>query len=266
MQADLAAVEGLRLTSAQLKAVGFLAVFSKRMVVFGFPGHKTSKEVLNLVREVYRVTDDAMTGCHKTGTKPSCKMGCFWCCYLRVKVTPLELLCIVDFVRSCLRPRELSELRQRLAVTDAITRGLDGYQRVFVRMICPLLVNAKCVVYPVRPMACRVYHSLNSSDCRVSLDDEDRSVTIRNDISGLGMGIFAGLTEGLWAVGLQTRLLELIAGLRMALDEPGLEKRWLAGEPVFMEAMIADAKEIESGNRALVEELGKPWNELSGEG
>ena len=111
MQADFAAVEDLRLTSEQYKAVGFLAEFTKRMVVFAFPGHKTPTRASDLVKEVHRVTDNMMTGCLKTGAKPSCKTGCFWCCYMRVKVTPLEVLCIVDFLRSCLRPRELSELQ-----------------------------------------------------------------------------------------------------------------------------------------------------------
>ncbi len=125
-------------------------------------------------------------------------------------------------------------------------------------MICPLLVDGKCSVYPVRPIACRVYHSLNLADCEVPLDDEDRSVTIRPDISGLSMGISAGLTEGLRAVGLQTRLLELVAGLRIALDEPGSVEKWLAGEPVFVRAQIADAQKIENVHRALIEELGEP--------
>jgi hypothetical protein len=262
MDAGFVADESLHLTVEQWKAVGFLAEFSKRMVTFAFPGQKTPKNALNLVKEVYRVTDDMMTGCLNNGTEPACRIGCFWCCYLRVKVTPLEVWCIFDFFRSRPRPRELSELRQRLAAADETRRGMDGYQRVGAKTACPLLVNGKCSVYPVRPIACRVYHSLNPSDCEEPLDEE-RSVTIRNDIAGLGMGIFAGLTEGLRAVGLQTRLLELRAGLRMAIDEPGLLERWLAGEPAFAEAEIANAEKIESVHHALVEELGEPWNELS---
>jgi hypothetical protein len=49
----------------------------------------------------------------------------------------------------------------------------------------------------------------------------------------------------------------------MAIDEPGLLERWLAGEPAFAEAEIANAEKIESVHHALVEELGEPWNELS---
>src|SRR5512136_780440 len=99
-------------------------------------------------------------------------------------------------------------------------------------MMCPLLVDGLCLAYPVRPVACRVYHSLNLSDCEASLEKDGGNVTIRGEIYGLSMGIFAGLTEGLRAVGLQTRLLELTTGLRIAMDDPGsgLAKRWLSGE------------------------------------
>jgi Fe-S-cluster containining protein len=265
MDADFAHPEGLRLTAEQWKAVGFLAEFTKRMVGFAFADHRTPARALTLVKEVYRVTDEMLTGCLNNGTKPACQVGCFWCCYMRVKVTPLEVLYISDFLRSGLSPGELSKLQQRLAATDETTRGMNGYQRVCAKMICPLLVDAKCSVYPVRPIGCRVYHSLNLSDCKVPLDNEGRSVTIRSDISGLSMGVFAGLTEGLRSVGLQTRVLELIAGLRVVLDEPGSVKRWLAGAPVFVEAEIEEAKQIESAHRALVEELGEPWHKLAAE-
>jgi hypothetical protein len=179
---------------------------------------------------------------------------------LRVKATPLEVLCIVDYLRSHLKPGELSELRQRLVRTDEITRGMDGVQRVRLKMLCPLLLDGKCLTYPVRPIACRVYHSLNLSDCKASLDINGGRVTVRHDISHLSVGIFAGLTEGLRAVGLKTRLLELTAGLRIAMDGPGsgLAKRWLSGEPAFVGAEIANAKKIDSFHRALVEELGEP--------
>ena len=260
MGTDIVSIESLRLTAEQQKAVGFLTEFSKQMVVMAFLEKNIPTSVSSLVKEIYRVYDDVMAGCLKNGAKLPCKKGCFWCCYMRVKVTPLEVLYIVDFLCSSLKPGNLSELRHRLVATDETTRGMDGYQRVCAKITCPLLVDGKCLAYPVRPIACRVYHSLNLSDCEASLDKVGDSVTIRHDISGLSMGIFAGLTEGLRTVGLQTRLLELIAGLRIAMDEPGsrLEKRWLSGEPAFVEAEIESTEKIESFHKLLVDELGEP--------
>jgi hypothetical protein len=208
------------LTPEQQKAMDFLTEFSKQMVVTAFPGDKNFTRASSLIKEIYQICDELIAGCLKNGAKPSCKKGCYWCCFMRVKVTPLEVLCIIDYLQSSLTPGELSALRQRLVETDEITRGMDGHQRVRAKKICPLVVDDECLVYPVRPITCRTYHSLNSSDCKLSLDDEEHHIKIRQDISVIDLGLSTGLIEGLRTVGLQTRLLELIEGLRIAMDEP----------------------------------------------
>ena len=263
MEADYVSIEDLGLTSEQWKAVGFLAEFTKRMVLIVFSEPKTPTGALKLIQDVFRFTDDMLTGCLKSGTKLPCKKGCSWCCFLRVKVTPLEVMGIVDYLRSRLKPEQNPELWQRLIRTAGLIRELRGNPGVCAERMCPLLVDGKCLAYPVRPIACRVYHSLNPSDCEAYMKKDDSSLTIRRDIFGLSMGIFAGLTEGLRAVGLQTRLLELTTGLRIAMDDSGsnLANRWLSGEPAFVEAEMVNAEKIESFHRALVEELGGALHE-----
>jgi hypothetical protein len=263
MDAYFVVGKNLSMTPGQHKAVGFLAELTRRMVMLAFSEQKTPAGALKLVREVYAITDHIVTGCLKNGPKPCCEIGCHWCCYMRVRATPLEIWGIFDFLRSRLKPKQLGELGRRIADTEQTARGMDGYQRVCTGVICPLLVNGKCLAYPVRPIGCRIYHSFDLADCQASFVHKDRSVTIRNDIAGLELGVFAGLTEGLRAVGLQTRLLELVAGLHVVMDEPGVTTRWLAGEPAFVGAEFADAKDIESAHQALVEELGEPWNKLN---
>lgn len=244
MTDDFVSFEELRLTREQRKAVGFLAEFSKRMVVTAYQEHKTSTGVVRLVNEVHQVSDEIISGCLKNGAELPCKRGCSWCCYLRVKVTPLEIITIIDFLRSHLKTGALSALRKRLAATDDTTRGMNGYQRAQAKIACPLLADGGCLAYPVRPIGCRVYHSLNASDCQALLDDPDHSITIRHDISGMGLGIFAGLTEGLQTVGIQRRLLELTAGLRAVMENPGevCVDSWLADEPIFAGSEITSAK------------------------
>ena len=246
------------MTSDQLKAVGFLTEFSKQMVVTAFlEKHIPAAAASSLVKGIYHVFDDVSAGCLKSGTKLACKKGCSLCCFLRVKLTPLEILCILDYLLSRLKPGEISALRGRIAELDEVTRGLDGLQRVQAKRICPLNIDDICLVYPVRPITCRIYHSLDVFDCQLSLDDDQHSLAVRNDISGMGMGVFAGLTEGLREAGLQTRLVELIAGLRIAMDEPDLTRSWLAGALAFRDAEIEDAKGIESFHSKLVEALGE---------
>jgi Fe-S-cluster containining protein len=246
MDPNSALFADLDLTSEQQKALGFLAELTERMVVLACAEHKTRAGALRLIKEVYRITDQMVAGCLKSGTKPSCTIGCYRCCYLRVKASPLEVWCIFDFLRSHLTPRQLSALRGRLAASAESAQGMDGYQRVCAGIICPLLVSRKCSVYPVRPVACRVYHSLERSDCETPFAHKDRSVKIRNDIAGLGVGISSGLGRGLRAVGLRAGPLELVAALAMVMHAPGLVDSWLAGEPAFLGAEITNAQNIES--------------------
>jgi Fe-S-cluster containining protein len=233
MENDSYSVESLHLSSEQQKAVEFLTEFSKQLVVMAFLEKNIPTSPSSLVKELYQVYDEVIAGCLRNGTKLPCKKGCSWCCFLRVKVTPLEILCMIDYLQSNLKPVELSAFRHRLADTDKTTRGMNGSQRVYAKKICPLIVENECLVYPVRPIACRTYHSLDMSDCESSLSDDQRSLRISPKIFGIGMGILTGLTEGLQIVGLQAPMLELIAGLRMAMDEPRLTRKWLVGESAF---------------------------------
>jgi hypothetical protein len=257
MESNSAILNGL--TPEQLKGVRFLAEFTKRMVLMAFSGERTVINGLSLIKEVNQVTDLTMTGCLKTGTKLSCKKGCHWCCYLQVLVTPLEVMHIVEYLHACLSPGELSFLQQQLKNRKEITGCLNNYQKARANMACPFVEAGECIVYAVRPLACRVYHSINLTDCKISFGKNNGRVTIRQDISGMGVGIFAGLTEGLRAIGLQTCLLELRAGLGIAIDETGSEhaKRWLAGEPAYVQAEIANAEKIESCYQFILKDLGE---------
>jgi Putative zinc- or iron-chelating domain len=230
-------IEDLRLTSEQQKVMEFLTEFSSQMVVTAFLEDPPASPSI-LVKELYRFCDSLIEGRLNRGTKLPCRKGCHWCCYLRVRATPLEVLCILDHLQSKLEPGEFTALRQRFTETDAVTRGMNGIQRIGVKKVCPFLVDAECMIYPVRPLACRTFHSLDPLDCRASLDDEQRSLRIRVDLFVISMGMLAGLKEGLGKVGRQTNLLEFIAGMQIALNEPALGNRWLEGDPVFAEAEI----------------------------
>jgi len=230
-------IEDLRLTSEQQKVMEFLTDFSSRMVVTAFLDNPPASPSI-LVKEIYRFCDSLIEGRLNRGSKLPCRKGCHWCCYLRVRATPLEVLCILDHLQSKLEPGEYSALRQRFTETDAVTRGMNGIQRIGVKKVCPFLSDTECMIYAVRPLACRTFHSLDPLDCRASLDDEQRSLRIRPDLFVISAGMLAGVKEGLGQVERQTNLLEFIAGMQIALNEPALERRWLAGDPVFAEAEI----------------------------
>ena len=207
-----------------------------------FQGRKSFPKAAKLLRVVYDDADLMVTQVLKKRSPVPCKVGCFWCCYIRVEITPLEAIYIADFLRSNLWPSELAEVRQRIELVDQVTRGMNAHQRALAKGVCPLIKDGLCSIYPVRPVACRVYCSQSLPDCEHGFADADYGVTIHSDIFYAGGGVLAGLQEGLKAVGLQSRMLELAAGLAIALDEPGVVKKWLDGESVFEEAEIPEEK------------------------
>lgn len=97
----------------------------------------------------------------------ACHKGCSTCCTLRVTATAPEILLIARYVRwasDALKRAEV-DLEQRLADADRVTRGLSEEQRVALRRRCPFIANGVCVIYPVRPLACRGHASYDKRAC-----------------------------------------------------------------------------------------------------
>lgn len=164
----------------------------------------------------------------------ACQAGCAWCCTMRVSVTPPELLRIAAHLRATLTDEALADLRERLAERDSDTHGLDWREHVLRGVFCPLLVNNACSIHPVRPLACRSHNSLDAGRCR---QDYERRFTITIPLyapqQDIANGICRGLSLGVESAGREGGFVELVGGLRVALDTPDAAERWLAGEPIF---------------------------------
>ncbi len=245
------------LSTEQRKAVSFLAVFSREMVTLAFQEHHSRQQALQLMLEIRRVCDEMIAGCLAKGVQPACQKGCAACCNLRVTVTPLEIMAIVNHLETCFSPGEISIFTARIAAADRVTRGLSALQRLQAQVVCPLLEDGICTVYPARPVACRVYHALAQSDCQNLLTQTGHEITVRHDLFNLSMGIFAGLSEGLRLAGLPNRHVELIAGLQLGLDAstPNRLANWLAGKAAFEAAQISNATQMERLNRAIFAQI-----------
>lgn len=176
-------------------------------------------------------------------SKPkACRAGCSYCCHLLVEVSVPELLSLVSYIGENNSRAELETLRQRVNETEQRIRGLNSYERLFTRLPCPLLSDGNCTVYPARPLACRGYSSYNWLFCAQDIS-RSRSwrllpldETERNIFSSVSNGLVTGLKEE----GLPSEALELIAALRIALEQPDAGERWLAGENVFESAVAPE--------------------------
>jgi Fe-S-cluster containining protein len=180
----------------------------------------------------------------------ACHKGCATCCTIRVVATAPEVLLVARYLRSAdgALKQEGIDLMQRLMAADAITRGHDERQRVELGCRCPYIDKGACVIYPVRPLACRGHASYDKRACVDAalgrIDDIPYSVphmTMRGLIqnamqSALRDGGFA------WAV------YELNHALSLILVDEDFESAWLAGDDVFAPAMVTDISLAEMAN------------------
>ena len=79
-------------------------------------------------------------------SKPSCKSGCSFCCYIYVHVSEQEDKNLIPY----LNPSEIATLQKQAGKTQDTWNELPYKERK-----CVMLQNNKCSAYPVRPSACR---------------------------------------------------------------------------------------------------------------
>ncbi|OXS29964.1 MAG: hypothetical protein BCS36_04150 [Desulfovibrio sp. MES5] len=111
---------------------------------------------LGLLLDAYAVVDlgvKVATG--RDGRVPACRAGCAQCCWQPIPVTPLEVLALHRYARHRLPPAVLAGLAHRLSRYEGQKRDIASP--------CPFLCDGACLVYPVRPVACRQYMVFGAS-------------------------------------------------------------------------------------------------------
>jgi Fe-S-cluster containining protein len=90
-----------------------------------------------------------------------CGGGCSHCCHMATALSGFEARMIGTYVG-----REPARLgREMKADRDVQAQLIDR----FTGVPCPFLEGGRCTVYAVRPIACRIHHSMNDdeTDCRI---------------------------------------------------------------------------------------------------
>ncbi|NUP11134.1 MAG: YkgJ family cysteine cluster protein [Polyangiaceae bacterium] len=204
---------------------------------------RTNPTTQSLGDDAFRFFEEALAQVEERipPTRPrACETGCAYCCHLKVAVTPLEALRVVSALRKSLDGAALAALAAKIRDADARTHGLTTDARVLAKEPCPLLGEDKrCIAYEARPVACAGANSFDREQCRAGFESTRGDVDI--EYYGLqprtAAAARAGAAAALFERGLDGRILELVAALRVALDDPKAEERWRRGEPVFEPAV-----------------------------
>jgi hypothetical protein len=201
---------------------------------------RTSLHVLAAAEEACTLAEKELARSWKSHPPPrlDCKEGCDWCCYLPAGTAPPEVFRIVAYLWERLPAEALEAVRERARAADEQNRARKLAGRPGPRAACPLLVEHRCCAYPVRPLTCRGFNSEDADRCEAFLQSRTVRVPAHEPQLRLHTFILDGLRAGLSEAGLKADLLDLTAALRIALDEPDAQERWLAGENMFAKAWL----------------------------
>ena len=179
----------------------------------------------------------------------ACHKGCATCCSIRVTATAPEVLLVARHLREQSSAELCRRLLLRLLEADDLTRDLDEAERVKLRLRCPFIEKRACVIYPVRPLACRGHASYSRQACIQAAAGRRHSVPYSISHHTSRALVQNALQSALRDAGLAWASYELNHALRLALADAESETAWLAGEDVFAEAQVVEvsAEEMAAG-------------------
>lgn len=194
-----------------------------------------------MVEAVRRASDQAdrvrLNVLEAAKVTPACSKGCSWCCSHKVGVTVPELIAIVDHLEAS--PERLAVARKRAAELAQNPLIFSDSEKPRARIACALLNDdGSCAVYEVRPLPCRSWLSTDVESCKKHLDETVEPKLVLGAARS-GRFIQLGLVKVMDDIQRSPYLVELTAGLDIALNVPGAIESWLAGEPVFERASAA---------------------------
>jgi Fe-S-cluster containining protein len=119
---------------------------------------------------VSQLTQSFAMRTHQQNKPIACEKGCKWCCYQPVYMTTQEAILIYEFIQQSFSSSQINHILSNARSKLKKTKGLKEEQKQKVKHACPFLHEGSCSIYPVRPMACRIYLSSDKDSCKKKYD------------------------------------------------------------------------------------------------
>lgn len=176
-----------------------------------------------------------------------CHKGCATCCTLRVTATAPEVFMLARFIKAVAPglARHGVNLRDQVALANTVTCGHSEGERVGLRERCPFIAKGTCVIYQVRPLACRGLASYDRKACAQAASGKIDEIPYSEPHMRVRSLVQNALQSAMRDGGLPWANYELNQSLLMALDDDTLEARWLAGEDVLRGAQVNEVDPAE---------------------
>jgi Fe-S-cluster containining protein len=160
---------------------------SKQYKVFYSDGFRIGMEVIKdglteeslkfATEQIYLNIDgliDSLLGfAEKNATKVYCRKGCSCCCWQPVFALTNEVLYLKEYIQNNFSEPEIERILAKAKEKEKKLQGLSTEDILNSKFPCPLLKDDACSVYPARPMACRIYLSLDFNSCQKFFDEPE---------------------------------------------------------------------------------------------
>jgi len=208
------------------------AATAKEILLEGDAPEKTIKLTTNAVgfagERVLKVLE-------RQADKLACQKGCFYCCHVMVEVTVPEVLAVAQYIREKFTQEEQEHVMRSIEGGIKATEGMTRKERFVFRVPCPLLKDGACSVYEIRPVTCRAWHSFDVEGCKSDFEHpgSPHIIPINEVALRAGLHVEAGLGIALRSQRLDSRGIEFIRGLKIALEDPSLVSTWRSNPKAF---------------------------------
>lgn len=206
-------------------------------VAFEIPNKPNKEEftthLQNLFNQIDALTNSFVDNCRKENIPVDCKAGCSWCCYQPVFALTHELLVINEYMHKNLSAEDIEDIKQKTYAKYERTKGMDYDEILKVNYVCPFLIDNKCSVYPVRPLACRIYLSRKVNACIDKFnnpEDGKREMPLFGFIMDAGKNLNFGFVYGLEKKSLFSKEAPLEQIMKAIFENPDSFSQFLDGK------------------------------------
>lgn len=127
--------------------------------------------IAKLHQEVDDLLESFLKRSSAEGKAAECKKGCNWCCHQTVYALTQEFLYIKHYMDRHFSASRKNKCLENARVGTLLTQTKSLKEQAQVKAPCPFLELGVCSIYPVRPMACRIYLSSSVRACKRAYDD-----------------------------------------------------------------------------------------------
>lgn len=202
--------------------------------------HPVKKDLSNLkvgLRKLYYnidlLTDAFSQRCQNEKKPVHCRIGCHWCCHQAVFAATHEMIVLVDYLKKVYSQEKVEEIKEKAREKERQLSKLSPSEIHRANHPCPLLHKGRCMVYPVRPTACRIYLSSSKESCMAKYNGEPGALPAVFDFPlKAGRQLNEGFATALRQEGLSIDEHRIEHILLKLLESPKKTTDWLNGQTI----------------------------------